>query len=277
MQRTDLAQEAHKMCCDAGNLTRIDGVEAREENDGDIEITTVKVLDENGSRAISKPIGTYVTISIRDLKYDLEQGAKAAELLAKAIKDTGKIKKNGITMVVGLGNRDVTPDTVGTETAERILATRHMKQAMPDVFKEAMSSVCVITPGVLGVTGIESAGIIKGVAESIKPDCIIAVDALAAAEFSRVGTTVQVGDSGINPGSGVGNNREAVDEKSMGVPVIAVGMPTVTDTQTETGTAMVTPRDIDLIVRRGAKVISDAINMALQPGLSIEEIEEFIS
>ncbi len=275
MQRTDLAAEAHKLCCDDANLTQIEGVKARESTKHGIRMTEVRVIDEQGARTIGKPCGTYTTIEAPQLKYSPEQGEIAAECLAEAIRSTGCLDPEGLTLVAGLGNRDITPDTIGIRAAEGVLVTNHLAGTLPKSLAGRLSGVCVLIPGVLGTTGMETAEVIKAVVQQTEPSCVIAVDALAAADFSRVGTTIQVGDSGINPGSGVGNDRAALNEKTLGVPVIAVGVPTVADVETSFGTAMVTPRDIDMVAKRAAAILAEGINMALQPQLSKYEIELF--
>ncbi len=275
MQRTDLAAEAHKLRCDAEKLTEIEGIKCREFTKSGVKMTEVRVINERGARAIEKPCGTYTTIEVPNLKYSPEQGEKAAQLLASAIRSIGRLDPDRLTLVAGLGNRDITPDTIGIRTAEGIMVTNHLSGALPESLSGRLSGVCVLIPGVIGTTGVETAEIVGAVVRQIKPACVIAVDALAAADFLRVGTTIQIGDSGIHPGSGVGNNRGALNEETLGVPVIAVGVPTVADVETGVGTAMVTPRDIDLTAKRASAILASGINMALQPQLSKYEIELF--
>ena len=207
-------------------------------------------------------------------------------------------------VVVGLGNRSVTPDSLGPRTAERVLVTRHMGDCLPrDV---PMSSVCAAAPGVLGVTGIETAEILRGMVAHVKPDAVIAVDALAARSSKRIASTIQITDTGITPGSGVGNHRKALDRRTLGVPVIAVGVPLVVYASTiasdalcalgegeveeeriaacvervvseKLGEMIVTPRDVDALVERMAGVLADGINQALHPSLSSSEIAQLMA
>ena len=196
-------------------------------------------------------------------------------------------------MVVGLGNREITPDALGPETAARVLATRHIRKELGEVEGlENLQPVAVLSPGVLGKTGIETLEIIKGAVASVKPSLVIAVDAFAARETERLGTTVQIASSGICPGSGVGNSRKAVDKNSLGVPVISIGVPTVVDASTLAAELagvgddkrltphgrqlFVTPREIDVIIDRAAALLSRVLNSALQPRYTLEEINALL-
>ncbi len=277
--RTDLASEAHEIS--RGEATEIEGVISETQKLDELEITTVEVINEQGANAIGKSVGKYITISVPELKYSAESYQKAVAALAAQIKLLSGAHKNTLTLVVGLGNNDITPDRIGNMAVSQIMVTHHMKKHAPEIFTDEISPVCAIAPGVLGTTGMETSDIIKSIADDLKPDLIIVVDALAAADYSRIGTTVQVSDAGIQPGAGVGNNRNALNKESLGIPVIAVGVPTVVDASAitdgeNTQPLMVTPRDIDLIVKKCAKAIAGGINLALQDSMSLSEIEEYV-
>lgn len=210
------------------------------------------------------------------------------------------LKDDSVILVVGLGNDQITPDAIGPYTVDRLMVTHHMKSHMPDYLDEGVRSVCAIAPGVLGTTGMETVDIVRGVAGELHPDVIIAVDALASRSLSRMGSTVQITDTGINPGAGVGNRRDGLNEQTLGVKVIAVGVPTVVDAATvaidsidkvsasddtsqlkeqlyeSMGTLMVTPKSIDLIVERAAKTVANGINLALHENMTFAQIEEYV-
>lgn len=277
--RTDLAAEAHEIS--KGKAKEIDGVLSDSQQFEDLEITTVEVTNERGAAAIEKSIGKYITITVPDIKYSQQSYEKASAALATEIKLLGNMTKETKTLVVGLGNYDVTPDRIGCLTVSQIMVTRHMKKHAPEIFGDEISSVCAISPGVLGTTGMESSDIVKSIADNLKPDLIIVIDALAAADYSRIGTTIQLSDAGIQPGAGIGNNRNALNKASLGIPVIAVGTPTVVDASAitngeNTEPLMVTPRDIDLIVKKCSKAIASGINLALQDSMTLSEIEEYV-
>lgn len=277
--RTDLAAEAHEIS--KGKAKEIDGVLSDSQQFEDLEITTVEVTNERGAAAIEKSIGKYITITVPDIKYSQQSYEKASAALATEIKLLGNMTKETKTLVVGLGNYDVTPDRIGCLTVSQIMVTRHMKKHAPEIFGDEISSVCAISPGVLGTTGMESSDIVKSIADNLKPDLVIVIDALAAADYSRIGTTIQLSDAGIQPGAGIGNNRNALNKASLGIPVIAVGTPTVVDASAitngeNTEPLMVTPRDIDLIVKKCSKAIASGINLALQDSMTLSEIEEYV-
>ncbi|MBP3360204.1 MAG: GPR endopeptidase [Clostridia bacterium] len=280
--RTDLAVEAHELT--KGEAEQLEGVVSRTEKHDDFSVTTVEIINEQGARTLGKSIGKYITIEVPEIKYSTQAYESACAALAAEIKKLAQINSGTLTLVVGLGNENITPDRLGTETVSEIMVTHHMKKHAPEIFGDSVSSVCAIAPGVMGTTGMETSEVIKSIAESLKPDLIIAVDALAAADFSRIGVTVQLSDAGIQPGAGVGNNRNAVSKEELGIPVIAIGVPTVVDAMTLLGEnrdeklqpLIVTPRDIDLVTERCAKTISGGINLALQEGMTLTEIEEYV-
>ncbi len=282
--RTDLAVEAHELTKNqAKNASEINGVISDiEEKDG-VSVTRVQITNKNGSEALGKAIGNYVTIDAPNLKYSLDDYESVCSIIADEIRKMADIKSDTLTLVVGLGNRDVTPDALGASVVSKLLVTHHIKQRMSGFFDDSVSGVCAIAPGVLGTTGIETADIIKAVTEKVKPQLIIAVDALAAADIRRVSTTIQIADTGIQPGAGVGNNREGLNEESTGVKVIAIGAPTVIDAATiskaeipkELAPLMVTTKDIDLVIERTSKTVANGINLALHRSLTLRDVESY--
>lgn len=308
--RTDLALEAHEVFCeDAKKDSEIDGVFAKVENDNRITVTKIKITNKNGERALGKPIGNYITIEAPDLKYSVSDYEKTcikiAEELDKLLGDTG----DKPVLVAGLGNTQITPDALGPAVMSKLIITRHMKKHLSDSFESDFSNVCAIAPGVLGTTGIETASIIKGVCRQVHPCAIIAVDALAARSTERISTTIQISDTGIQPGAGVGNRRDGLNKDTLGAKVIAIGVPTVVDASTIAQDALdaafskinnshvsdsekektiknalsenisrlvVTPKDIDLVIERAAKTVANGINLALHKNLSFDDIESFV-
>lgn len=283
--RTDLAVEAHELTKkQVKNVSEIDGVISEVEEKEGISLTRVEITNENGSRALGKAIGNYVTIDAPELKYSLEIYEKVCSILAGEIRKMAEINSDTLTLVVGLGNRDITPDALGTYVVSKLLVTNHIKRQMSGFFDENVSGVCAIAPGVLGTTGIETVDIIKSVADKVKPQLIIAVDALAAADIRRVSTTIQISDTGIQPGAGVGNNREGLNEETTGVKVIAIGVPTVIDAATisnveipeEMAPLMVTTKDIDLVIERTSKTVANGINLALHRNMTLRDVESYV-
>lgn len=230
--RTDLAVEARELYKEK-TQQEIPGVEVETKEDVNYTVTRVKVLDKNGESKMGKPIGSYITIESPALKKaDQELKDEMSQVLAKELRALGKMNKSTKTLIVGLGNWNVTPDALGPKVVERALVTRHYFKAYDKSEDETMAEVSAIAPGVMGLTGIETSEIIKGIVEKTSPDLVIAVDALASRKMNRVSTTIQISDTGINPGSGVGNKRKALNKEYLGVPVIAVGIPMVVDAAT---------------------------------------------
>ncbi|MCE5220719.1 MAG: GPR endopeptidase [Clostridium sp.] len=229
--RTDLVLEAREIYKENHkDEVDIDGIEVIEETEKDIKVTTVKVKNEDGAKKIGKPKGNYITINIPEFTaYDGETMDRVSEVVAEVLERLIEIGTEKTALIVGLGNWQVTPDALGPKVTEKIMVTRHLKAVMPEAIDDSVRPVCSIAPGVLGVTGIETVEIIKGVVEKIKPDLVICIDALAARRVERVNTTIQIGDTGISPGAGVGNNRKQINEENLGVKVIAIGVPTVVD------------------------------------------------
>ena len=233
--RTDLASERREIYQKANDARgEIDGITSEVEDITDkIKVEKVKIINENGEKAIGKPIGTYITIDIKDLKIIQEKELQqAADTITKELKGmlNEHISHQGEVLVVGLGNIYVTPDSLGPKVINEIEVTRHIINYMPQYVKEGTRMVSAIAPGVLGTTGIETLEILKGVVENTKPKLIIVIDALASRSIERISSTVQLSDTGIVPGAGVGNKRSELSINTLGVPVIAIGIPTVVET-----------------------------------------------
>lgn len=233
---TDLALEEKERF--ESDHVEVQGVILEEEYDKEreIRITKVKIETEKGARAMGKPVGTYITMEAPNMAVpDEEYHREISEELAKYIKELIKIEKEDyVVLVAGLGNRQVTPDALGPHVVDNLAITRHIvkeygKYAMG---KDAVHMTSAIVPGVMAQTGMETLEIIKGIVKETKPDLVIAVDALAARNSKRLNRTIQIADTGINPGSGVGNHRNGITEETIGVPVIAIGVPTVVDAAT---------------------------------------------
>jgi spore protease len=231
--RTDLAVEAREIYKkDSGR--EVPGVEVDTNNEDEgINVATVRIVDNDGAKIMGKPIGTYITMEVPGVKhYDADFHDRLSKSVAKQLAKMIDIKEDSTTLVVGLGNWNVTPDALGPKVISKLMATRHLKQYMPDAIDEGINPVCAVSPGVLGLTGIETAEIIQGIVSKVKPDLIIVIDALASRKVERVVTTIQMGDTGISPGSGVGNKRMELTKNTLGVPVVAIGIPTVVDAAT---------------------------------------------
>ena len=233
--RTDLASERRDLYKKANNIEdEVDGIETEEEKvDEDIKITRVKVLNENGENAIGKKVGNYITIDINNLKIaGEEQIQKASEALTKELKELLKkhIEEQEPLLVVGLGNLYVTPDALGPKVVQDIDVTRHILQYMPEALDKNTRPVSAISPGVLGTTGIETLEILKGIVDNIKPKLLIIIDALASRSIERISSTVQIADTGIIPGAGVGNTRISID--TFWITLVAIGIPIVVEAAT---------------------------------------------
>ena len=267
--RTDLAVESYEN----GGKTVLDGVKVEEKDN----VTTVSVLNENGANALGKPVGKYITYCTDDVGDDTELFDGRLDELSKIL--TSLIPENTKSVLVaGLGNTDITADALGPKAVNYVLSTRHIVNDCDDNdYFKTFFNVSSISTGVLGDTGIESAEIIKGVVNQIKPDLVIAIDALSATSASRLGTTVQMSDAGISPGSGVGNHRYEISMQTLGVPVVSVGIPTVVSTsvicgKNDTGGMFVTPREIDRIIEHGAKLIAMTVNVCFQKNIDAKDL-----
>lgn len=267
-KRTDLAVE----CYEESQKTEINGVKVVDENG----VTTVSVLNENGEKEIGKPVGTYITVEVPSFVNDTDIFDGRLNKISNILKNLLPADCDNI-LVAGLGNMDITADALGPKTNSYVLATRHISSDLrKEMGFENLKSVSTVRTGVLGETGIESAEIIKGIVNVINPSCVIAVDALASSSAERLGTTIQLSDTGIFPGSGVGNHRFEISEKTLGVPVVSVGIPTVVSTGVIKGaddnSMFVTPREIDRVTEQGAKLIGMSINVCLQSEISERDL-----
>lgn len=290
--RTDLALERAGELEEGGGLPR--GVSVKKEHRHGIEATVVTISTKAGEGAIGKPKGTYVTVELGSvLRREKGSFDGAVACIADYLRGMLKLPNRLPVLVAGLGNREVTPDAIGPLTADHILVTRHMVAAVPETFGE-FRPVSATVPGVLGTTGVESAETVRALVERIGAAAVIAVDALAARDTGRLCSTLQISNTGISPGSGIGNRRNALDQKTIGCPVIALGVPSVTDAATmasdlfqragmeveeeqlrKVSTGMiVTSGDIDRRVREIARVLAYAINGALHEGLTLEELTD---
>ena len=251
------------------------------------QITEITVANDAAGAAIGRGRGRYLTLESAALHHNAPELRDQAEELAAELRT---FLPAGAVLIAGLGNADITPDALGPETAGRILATRHLRAALadntPDTdFLCGLRQVSVLANGVLGQTGIETAELIAALRKTVQPACVIAVDALACSDLRRLGTTVQISDAGLAPGSGVQNRRAELSEKTLGIPVIAVGVPTVVDLHTIVHQAsesadlrgfpnmIVTPRDIDRLLHHAAQLIAAALNLALHPQLTFADVQ----
>lgn len=276
--RTDLVMENEKISFN--HLP--EGAVLEQKKINDIVVQILKIENLKASVLLGKPIGKYVTATVPDFAgnifMDSDEKNYLAQILKNMIPDT-----KGTVLVVGLGNKHITPDALGPKTADFVIATRHLIEKSLNPLKD-FRSVAVLSTGVLGETGIETAEIVKSTTKFIKPKVIIVVDAMAAASVSRLGTTIQFSDVGIEPGAGVQNKRKALNKETLNIPVIAIGIPTVVDSDTivneygkrnEEKTCepfMVTSRNIDIMVERAGKTLAMIINLALQENLTEDDI-----
>lgn len=237
--KTDMADERVDTYKRVNNLTEIDGVKVESKNDEVVTTTTVDVLNENGATALSKEIGKYITMEIKDIKYLEEKDKnKIINTLSNEIKNLIGEDKTKSILVVGLGNIYVTPDSLGPKVVQSVDITRHLINFAKDLVEPDTRSVSALSPGVLGTTGIETSEIITSVCNEVKPDIVIAIDSLASSSINRLGTTIQLSNTGITPGAGVRNKREGINQNTLNVPVIAIGVPTVVDMATITSEAI---------------------------------------
>lgn len=281
--RTDLAVEL------TDNPNILNGIKTSERNIFDLNVTRTEFLTEKAEREISKPRGRYITIRSKssfDVHSDLFY--ERAKIISDELKSpTGNARS---VLVAGLGNREITPDSLGVITADHIFATRHIHTLAPDLISDDMPSVSVLTPSVMGKTGIETSQLIGAVVKELSPEVVIIIDSLACARLVNLAKTIQLSDTGITPGSGVLNKRAELSHSTLSTRVISIGVPTVVDMQTiaeslSGGKAkgesdldhfFVTPKDIDRLIARAAKLISASVNMCLFPGLSLEEINSLV-
>lgn len=291
--RTDLAVEAIENHKTAAALPHV------RQSDRTLEgfaVHEVRILSEDAAREIGKPQGRYLTLELDALiRREEDAFPRACKALSTLLRELLPHPNDGPVLIAGLGNRMITPDAIGPQTADHVIATRHLVAQSPAIFAD-WRPVSALAPGVLGQTGVETGEVICGVLDRVRPATVIAVDALAAGRLSRLLRTVQLADTGITPGAGVGNARAALNEETLGVPVIAVGVPTVVDGATlaheissQLGQpdcealddlsqpVMITTRDIDREVADISRMIGYAVNMALHPHLSVADIDLYLS
>ncbi len=291
--RTDLAVEAienHKTAAALPHVRQSDRT-----LDG-FAVHEVRILSEDAAREIGKPQGRYLTLELDALiRREEDAFPRACKALSTLLRELLPHPNDGPVLIAGLGNRMITPDAIGPQTADHVIATRHLVAQSPAIFAD-WRPVSALAPGVLGQTGVETGEVICGVLDRVRPAAVIAVDALAAGRLSRLLRTVQLADTGITPGAGVGNARAALNKETLGVPVIAVGVPTVVDGATlaheissQLGQpacealddlsqpVMITTRDIDREVADISRMIGYAVNMALHPHLSVADIDLYLS
>lgn len=334
LRRTDLALETRELLREECADDEISGVEITVEEDEDkgIVVTWVNISNEQGAAAMGKPVGNYVTIESQAMKEnDTAAHENIAKILARKLGRLHNLKRDAVVLVAGLGNWNITPDALGPKVCAKILVTRHMGSETPQELEGKVRRVSALSPGVMGLTGIETGEIIKGVVEKVQPDLVIAIDALAARRTSRINATVQMTDTGISPGAGMGNKRMSLNKESLGVPVIAIGVPTVVDAATlvndtmdrmltamaeavpaelsdsknaagtETffnmlrelkgeekyglikelldpyaGNMFVTPKEVDAVINRLSNLIANALNIALHPGITTDDVNRYL-
>ena len=273
--RTDLA-------CEAGGLSaEREGVTQNTREERGFPVTEVNITSESAAEALHKPVGKYITVGLDAILHREDESFRlAAEVIAQELKTLLRLGKTSPVLVVGLGNDGITADSIGPLTLRSTIVTRHLRDAEPEIFAP-FRAVSAVQTGVTGTTGIESAELVRAAVETVRPAAVIAVDALASLSPERLCRTVQLSDTGIIPGSGVGNDRAALNEAYLGIPVIAVGVPTVIDasafTDDEAAKGLfVTPRNIDEEVRSISKLTAYGINLALHRDITISDIEMLI-
>ena len=279
LRRSDLALEAaENLTSGKQKDTKIPGVRSCESRRRGYTVTTIHVDTPQGAEALGKPIGRYITLDLRPyFKREAEFFARGVDCLAQELRTLlPPIRESAAILVAGLGNRSLTADAIGPMTVESLLITRHMIQTMPQQFAQ-FTAVEAVVPGVLAATGMETLELVRAVVHETCPGAVIAVDALAARNRDRLCATVQLADTGLTPGSGVGNHRRALNAETLGVPVIAVGVPTVIDASDLGGEQdgeplFVTPRDIDSRVRELSRLVGYGVTLALQPQLTMADV-----
>lgn len=320
--RTDLALEVSEALQKGDVQSKIPGVSIQrlEYKEDHVRIARVHIENDEGAKQMNKPKGTYITIESSDMKEnDPDAHAKIIQLFAKELSTLLPQTKNKSVLVVGLGNRNATPDALGPKVAGKVVVTRHIEQKLPWQIDESVCALSALVPGVMGITGIETSEIISGVVSKVNPDYVIVVDALGSRSASRVNTTIQINNTGIEPGAGIGNKRKAINKDNIGCPVIAIGVPTVVDAATlvndmldhligamlsETedqefyqmlerlsekekytlvkevlyphiGDMFVTPKEIDEVIEYLSNIIANGINIAVHPGIEMDDINRF--
>lgn len=293
LMRTDLAIEEHEI-----NKNWIQGIQKKEKICEELKITEIQIKTPKAAKNLNKSIGHYITIESMPLTDNFRDVKRQILIISKEIRKL--LPKEGSIIAVGIGNSNITPDAVGPKSAAQILATRHIKGELArSTGLDKLRPIAVISPGVLGQTGIEVSELISGLIKKISPAAVIAIDALASRSLARLGRTIQISDTGIVPGSGIGNHRMKLTKETLGIPVIAIGIPTVVDAvtlaydlleptsekkeilQQEVSPGgeqmMVTPREIDLLTERAAKIVSMAINCAVQKDFDFDDLAMLLS
>lgn len=299
--RTDMADERVDEYKKINNLSAIDGIKVESFEDELINTTIVDVLNQNGERAVSKKIGRYITLQVKELNYmEDDEKERVSNIISDKLKDMiGEDTRKSI-LVVGLGNEYVTPDALGPKVASNIETTRHLLNYARDLISDQTREVSSISPGVLGKTGIETSEMVAAISKKIRADMLIVIDSLASQSIDRVGNTIQISNTGITPGAGVRNKREGINEETLGIPVIAIGVPTVVDMATITNDALekvlkidknsiglnvdnistearydviskildaqnyiVTPKEVDELIETMAHIITEGINLSI--------------
>lgn len=289
--RTDMAVERRDLYKKANKLeNEINGIECEEEKIEDINITRVKITNREGELALDKKMGNYITIDIKKINnITTEKEQKIIDTFSKELSEIidKHINKNEEILVVGLGNLYATPDSLGSKVVQNIEITRHIKIYLPDAIDKNTRSISAISPGVLGTTGIETVEIVRGIVDNIKPKLVIAIDSLCSKNIDRINKSIQISDTGIVPGGGVGNRQQELSERTLNIPVISIGVPTVLDAATiviDTLNAceisvseneivdkmklnnfnfIVTPKEIDTLIDSMTNIVAEGINMCI--------------
>ena len=318
--RCDLALEAKELYSESVEQEPdMSGISVREYSEQDIiKVTRVIIHNSKGEESLGKPIGDYITIEMPSRFYGeqkiYEEMCRVCAKELKTLTDKFLSGDDDVVLVVGLGNQNITADALGPKVISSLMITRHLKEYVPDEIQKGVRSVCGIVPGVLGLTGIETGEIIQGVTDRIKPKLVIAIDALCSRKMERVNTTIQIADTGITPGEGVGNKRKGLNRDTLGVPVIAIGVPTVVDAATiagdtldskikdkptakilkiigdmadekydlirevirpEFGSFIVAPKDVDTIIDDISSVVANGINIAVNEGITLSDVDRY--
>ena len=283
MPRTDLALDVADFMEVAGEYQLPKGVTMDNRATPQAKVTRIAISTEDAAQRMGKEQGLYITLEIAEIEtLEPKEFVALSRTLAEELRKVCTLKKGQTALVVGLGNWNVTADALGPKTVSKVLVSRHIQQYMPDAMEKHMQSVAAVSPGVLGITGMETGEVICGIVEKIKPDVVIAIDALASGKVQRMHRTIQIANTGISPGSGLGNHRMKLSKETLGVPVIAVGVPTVVDitalVEEKEGVfqnLVVTPKNIDRVMERFSSLIADGINLALHHGMQLEEMHSF--
>ncbi|MER2148942.1 MAG: GPR endopeptidase [Ruminococcus sp.] len=284
--RTDLAIEARELAGD-----RVAGTDYREYRENSMKISRLTVKTQRAGQLLGKDAGTYITVEMPSLTDNFTETDERIKTIGREIRRL--LPVNGLLLVAGLGNEEITPDSLGPKTGARVLATRHITGELARAAGlDRLRPVAVMNTGVTGQTGIETGEYILSVVKRIRPNAVIAVDALASRRIERLGKTVQISDAGISPGAGVGNHRTRINKETIGVPVIAIGVPTVVDAQTFAGDLLsdsavrrsavlpdrnvrqmiVIPREIDLLTERASRLLAFSLNAAMQNAFDLREL-----